>query len=124
MFYNISRTLEVLPYIDYIILGFTLLILEIKNFKEMVGDNPIADAGREGFIPPNGDGHEYFVSKNTIVYILNKAKRRYRVYLIQGEQPNVCLKHDRYGNYFNLRCENVGIAEKIIDNAFRGELKC
>lgn len=118
MYYSIERTLEFFPYACFVILGVMLLLFEIKNLKEMLIDRPRADPGRGGFIPPSGDGYEYYVSKSTIVYILQKAKNRFRVYLIQGGTPNAQMKHDKHGHYFTVRCEDTSTAEKIIDNAF------
>lgn len=118
MYYNIEHTLEFFPYACFVILGAMLLFFEIKNFKETLVDKPRSDPGRSGFIPPSGDGYEYYVSNSTIVYILQKAKNRFRVYLIQGNAPNAHLKKDRHGQYFTVHCENTGTAEKIIDNAF------
>lgn len=51
MFYNIERTLQILPGVCWAVLGIVLLLLEIKNFKEMVIERP--EAGRGGFIPPS-----------------------------------------------------------------------
>ena len=34
MFYNIERTLQILPGVCWAVLGIVLLFLEIKNFKE------------------------------------------------------------------------------------------
>ena len=118
MFYNIERTLEFLPYISWGILVMVLVFLEIKNLKEMLIDGPVAEPGRGGFIPPSGDGYEYYVSSSAIVYILQKAKNRFRVYLIQGDSPNTHMKHDKHGSYFTIRCEDTSAAEKIIDNTF------
>ena len=58
------------------------------------------------------------ISNSTIVYVLRKAKNRFRIYLIQGQSPAVNMKHDRYGNYFTIRCKDTGTAEKIVDKAF------
>lgn len=118
MFYNIERTLEYLPYISLGILGILLIFLEIKNFKEMLIDRPKSEPGRGGFLPPSGEGYEYYVSNSTIVYIFRKAKNRFRVYLIQGNSPNACMKKDKHGTYFTVRCEDTGTAEKVVDNAF------
>ena len=118
MYYNIERTLEFFPYVCITILVAMLVIFEIKNLKEMLIDRPRSDPGRGGFIPPSGDGYEYYVSSATIVYILQKAKNRFRVYLIQGNTPNAHMRHDKHGKYFTVRCEDTGTAEKIIDNAF------
>lgn len=119
MFYNIEQTLEYLPYISFGILVVTLLFLESRNIKEQLRDRPEAESERGNFIPPHGDGYEYYVSANTIVYVLNKAKKRFRVYLIQGNQPHVRLKHDSHGTYFTVRAENTGTVEKIIDRTFK-----
>lgn len=118
MYYSIERTLEFFPYVCFVILGVTLLLFEIKNAKEMLVDKPRSDPGRGGFIPPSGEGYEYYVSNSTIVYIIQKAKNRFRIYLIQGNVPKVHMKHDKHGQYFTIHCEDSGTAEKIIDNAF------
>lgn len=118
MYYNIERTLEYFPYVCLVLLGVSLLFFEIKNIKEMLVDRPHPDLRRNGFLPPPGDGYEYYISNSTIVYILQKAKNRFRVYLIQGDSPKAHTKHDKYGKYFTVKCENTSIAEKIIDNAF------
>lgn len=118
MFYNIERTLEFFPYASWAVLVITLLFFEVKNIREMLIDRPHSEPGRGGFIPPSGEGYEYYVSNSTIVYILQKAKNRFRVYLIQGSSPNAPMKHDKHGQYFTIRCEDTGTAEKIIDNAF------
>lgn len=118
MFYNIERTLEFFPYACYIILGVTLLLFEIKNLKEMLIDRPRSEPGRGGFIPPSGEGYEYYVSSSTICYIFQNAKNRFRCYLIEGNLPRAPLKRDKYGQYFTIRCEDTGTCEKISDDAF------
>lgn len=118
MFYHISRTLEILPYIAYALLGIVWITMEIKNYcdthREPEGDTP----WREGFIPPPGEGYEYYVNANSLCYILHKAKNRFKIYIIQGEQPAAKLKRDKYGTYFNASCQNAAAAEKIVDVAF------
>lgn len=120
MFYNIERTLQILPGVCWAVLGIVLLFLEIKNFKEMVKDSP--EAGRGGFIPPSGDGYEYFVDSTRIVYVFQRAKNKFRIYLIQGDAPNVSMKHDKHGQYFTVRSESTATAEKIIDNTFHNRV--
>lgn len=115
LFYNISKTLEILPYMAYGLLGIIWIILEIKNFREQITEEPIAEPGREGFIPPPDEGYEYYINSNNICYILQKAKNRFKVYVVRGESPAVKLKRDRYGMYFNARCQDAGAAEKIVD---------
>jgi hypothetical protein len=118
MFYNISKTLEILPYLSYIILVTTWIILEIKHFTEQLTDGPMAEPGRGNFVPPPGEGYEYYVNSNSICYILSKAKYRYKIYVIRGEAPAAKLKKDKYGVYFNARCQDAGAAEKIVDVAY------
>lgn len=118
MFYSIERTLEFLPNTASIILILVLLFLETKNLKEQLTDRSVADPGRGGFVPPSGEGYEYYISNSTIVYIFQRAKNRFRVYLIQGNSPDVRIKHDKHGNYFTVRCEDTSTVEKIIDQAF------
>lgn len=118
MFYHISRTLEILPYMAYTLLGIVWIITEIKNYRdthrEPLGDTP----WREGFIPPLGEGYEYYVNANSLCYILHKAKNRFRIYIIQGDRPAAKLKHDKYGTYFTASCQDAAAAEKIVDIAF------
>lgn len=118
MYYSIERTLEIFPYVCFFLLGVTLLFLEIKNIKEMVADRLDPNPGRGGFIPPSEEGYEYYVSNTTIVYILQKAKNRFRVYMILGDSPGVHMRHDKYGKYFTVHCKDTGTAEKIIDKTF------
>lgn len=118
MFYHISRTLEILSYMAYALLGIVWIIMEIKNYcethREPDGDTP----WREGFIPPPGEGYEYYVNANSLCYILHKAKNRFKIYIIQGERPAAKLKRDKYGTYFNASCQDAAAAEKIVDVAF------
>ena len=120
MYYDIERTLDFFPYVSCAILAATLLILEIKIFKEMLVDRPSAEPGRAGFIPPSGgDGYEYYVSNTTIVYIFRKARKAFRIYIIKGPSPIAHMRRDKHGEYFTVRCEDTGTAEKIIDNTFK-----
>lgn len=80
------------------------------------------EAGRGGFIPPSGDGYEYFVDSTRIVYVFQRAKNKFRIYLIQGDAPNVSMKHDKHGQYFTVRSESTATAEKIIDNTFHNRV--
>lgn len=116
--YDISKTLEILPYLSWGLLAVVLAVLEFKNFREQLSDGPTAEPGRGGFIPPPGDGYEYYVSASTIVYILKKYGA-YRVYVVQGDNPNAKLKHDRYGTFFCARGADTGTIEKIVDAAYR-----
>ncbi|MDO4324664.1 MAG: hypothetical protein Q4E24_01300 [bacterium] len=118
MFYNISKTLESLPYIAYGLLGAVWMILEIKNFREQLSEGPVTEPGRGGFILPPGEGYEYYVNSNSICYILQKARKKFKIYVIQGDSPAVKLKRDKYGTYFNARCQDAGAAEKIVDAAY------
>ena len=56
MFYSISRTLEVLPYLSWLVLGIGLILLAVKNFNGQVGDGPTTDPSRNGHIPATTDG--------------------------------------------------------------------
>lgn len=119
MFYNISRTLEILPYLSWAILFVGLCFLEVKNYREQLSEAPVPEPGRGGFVPPPGEGYEYYVSAESIVYILKKAKRLYRIYVVQGKTPNAMIKHDRFGSYFIVRCDSSAVAENIIDRSFQ-----
>ena len=116
--YDISKTLEILPYLSCGLLAVVFAVLEIKSLRERISDDPTAEPGRGGFIPPPGDGYEYYVSASTIVYILKKYGA-YRVYVVQGDNPNAELKHDRYGTFFSAHGANTGTIEKIVDAAYR-----
>ena len=118
MFYSISRTLEVLPYLSWLVLGIGLILLEVKNFNGQVGDGPTPDPSRNGFIPPPGDGYEYYM-KGSILYIVRKGAKRFRVYIAKGDAPDVKMKQDRYGRYFSVRSAECSIVEKIIEKAYR-----
>lgn len=65
-----------------------------------------------------GEGYEYYVNANSICYILQKAKNRFKIYIIQGDRPAAKLKQDKYGTYFNASCQDAAAAEKIVDVAF------
>lgn len=118
MFYQISRTLEALPYLSWVILAVALVLLEIKSYRERQTVQPEPEPGRGGFVPPPGNGYEYFVTSGRICYILRKSKRVCRVYVVQGQNPGVNLKHDRYGQYFTVQAQDLATAEKIVDAAF------
>lgn len=118
MYYSISQTVDIMPYVSCIVLLILLLVLEIINRKENLVDKPFTEPGRGGFLPPPGEGYEYYISADTIVYILHKSKRQYRIYLVKGNAPNAAIKHDRYGRYFKVLCDDFAAAERIIEKAF------
>ena len=68
------------------------------------------------------NGYEYFVDSTRIVYVFQRAKNKFRIYLIQGDAPNVSMKHDKHGQYFTVRSESTATAEKIIDNTFHNRV--
>lgn len=115
---DISEFLEILPYFSWGLLTVVLAILEIKSLCHRLSDDPTAEPGHGRFIPPPGDGYEYYVSASTIVYILKKYGA-YRVYVVQGDNPNTELKQDRYGTFFYVRGANTGTIEKNIDTMYR-----
>ncbi|MCD8146019.1 MAG: hypothetical protein LUD84_01870 [Clostridiales bacterium] len=115
----IARSMQFLPYLSIAVLAIALVFLEVKAWKEQATEQPEPEPGRDGFIAPPGDGYEYFVSGGNIVYILRKAKNRFRIYLMKTETtPSVKLKHDKWGQYFSARCGDAGTAEHIADDAF------
>ena len=118
MYYNISRTLEVLPYVSWFILGASLIFFEVRNFKSMLSDRAVPDSSRGGFVPPPGDGYEYYAGGN-ILYIVRKGPNRFRVYIVTGEGPSAPLKTDRYGRFFSVSAGDNATVEKIIENAYR-----
>lgn len=118
MFYDISRTLEALPYLSFIVLAAVLVLLEVRDYRERLTEQPEPEPGRSGFVPPPGDGYEYFVTSGKICYILRKSKRICRVYVVQGQNPGINLKHDRYGQYFTVQAHDPATAEKIVDAVF------
>ena len=118
MYYSISRTLEIMPYISYAILTIFLILLEIRNWREHLTDSPCAEPGRDGFIPPPGNGYEHYISSNAIVYLLRKSAKKYRVYLVRGETTKARIKCDRYGRYFKVTSDNPAAAERIAEKVF------
>lgn len=120
--YHIQNTLNIFPYISYVVISICWVFLEIKAIKDQVGEKEAADPGRGGFIPPNGkEGYEYFVSKSgppVLVYICKKTKDQYKVYVVQGNPPNVKMKHDRNGEYFNVHAQEGFAVEKIVDQVY------
>ena len=117
MYYNISRTLEYLPYVSWFILGAFLVFFEVKNFRSMLADRAVPDRARGGFIPPPGDGYEYYAG-GSILYIVRKGPGRFRVYVATGDGPKVPLKSDRYGRFFSVSAGDSATVEKIIENAY------
>lgn len=118
MYYNISRTLEFLPYLAYTLLVIVWIFMEVKNFREQLSEEPTTEPGRGSFILPPGNGYEYYVNSNNICYIYQKAKNRFQIYVIRGQSPAVRMKRDKYGAYFNIRCRDARSAEKIVDAAY------
>ena len=118
MYYNISRTLEYLPYVSWTILAASLIFFEVKNFRTMLADRAGAEPGRGGFIPPPGDGYEYY-AEGSILYIVRKGPDRFRVYIVTGDGPNVAFKNDRYGRFFSVSASDSATVEKIIENIYR-----
>lgn len=117
MTYDITQTLVFLPYVAWAALALTFIFLEVRAFRETLADGPVPEAGRGSFIPPRGEGYEYYVSASTMVYILKKNNSTHRVYLISGEAPAAKLKQDRYGTYFTVRAANAATVENIVDRA-------
>lgn len=116
----IARSMAFLPYVSVAALVIALILLEVKAWKETAAEEPEPEPGRNGFVvPPGGEGYEYYVNANNIVFILQKAKKRFRVYLMVADAtPHVTLKHDKYGRYFNCRAADSGEVERIVDAAF------
>ena len=56
------------------------------------------------------------------IKLFQRAKNKFRIYLIQGDAPNVSMKHDKHGQYFTVRSESTATAEKIIDNTFHNRV--
>lgn len=118
MYYNISKTLEILPYVSWFLLGICLAFFEIRNYRTMLADRDIPDPSRGGFIPPPGDGYEYYAG-GSVLYILRKGPGRFRVYVVTGNDPSVPLKKDRYGRYFSVSAGDGSAVEKIIEDICR-----
>ncbi|MCD7748980.1 MAG: hypothetical protein LUH42_02900 [Oscillospiraceae bacterium] len=116
----IARTMQFLPYVSLAVLVAALLFLEVKAWREQSTEEPEPEPGRAGFInPPGGEGYEYYVNGTNIVYILRKAKRRFRVYLAKTTtSPSAKVKRDRWGQYFTVRCNDAAACEHIVDAAF------
>lgn len=117
--YHISETIKILPTVCWVLLGSLTLFMEVRIFAEQLTLQPQPVPGRDGFIQPPGQGYEYFVSAQNIVYLRQKSKRVYHVYVVKGEPPaSVSIKKDKFGRYFSLRANTTSEAESIIDQAY------
>lgn len=120
MTYDINETLRILPQISWALLAFFLILSEIRVFREYrtVENTERPETGRDGFLPPPGNGYEHYINASTVVYILRKGFNQFRVYLVRGDTPNARLRQDKYGRYFKVRCPDEGRAERIAENLF------
>lgn len=115
--YNIEYTLSIMPHICITCLLTVLVVLEVR---EGLTRHPTKSAPAiGGFIPPPGDGYEYFVSQNEILYIQKRTHTLYRVYLVHGDIENMKLRSDKYGNYISIHGQNTAAVEQTLDNLFQ-----
>ena len=117
--YNIEYTLSIMPYICITCLLTVLVVLEVRDALTRHSTKSAPAIG--GFIPPPGDGYEYFVSQNKILYIKKRTCSLYRVYLVRGNTENikVRVRSDKYGNYISIHGQNSAAVEEILDNLFQ-----
>ena len=120
MNYDISTTLEYFPKAALVILAILLVFLEVRTFLEYrtEGNTSRPDPGHNGFLPPPGDGYEHYIDSNTIIYLQERGRKDYRVYLVKGRDPNAKLRRDKYGRYFKIHASDPAVAERIAENAF------
>lgn len=124
MYYDISKTLQFAPYISFAVILIAWIIIEINCLKEQLNEKVMLEPIREGFIPPAGNGYEYYVNSDNVVYILQRHKKNFRIYVTQGNLPKAKMKHDRYGTYFDIRSEDSGTVERIIDSIYKNSELC
>ena len=104
------NTLSMMPTVCSVVLLAVFLVLELRAR----GTSRASDDG--GFLP-SGNGYEYFVDADTIVY-LEKHGKSWRVYLVSGSAPSVPLHRGRRGTYFTICCGSGAEAESQIDRIF------
>ena len=120
MYYSITKTLEVMPYISFFAILIYWVILEIKCIKQQLNEKVTVEPIRGNFIPPAGNGYEYYVNSKSVVYILQRYKKHFRIYVTEGEFPiNVKIKKDKHGQYFDIRSEDCATVERIIDSTYK-----
>ena len=116
--YNIEYTLSIMPHICITCLLTVLVVLEVRDALTRHSTKSAPAIG--GFIPPPGDGYEYFVSSNEILYIKKRSHTLYRVYLVHGDiKKNMNLRSDKYGNYISIHGQNTAAVEQTLDNLFQ-----
>ena len=114
MNYDIAATLEFLPYVAWVVLGVTLIILEIRAYQSSGQRAP----GDTGFVPPRGDGYRYYVDSESVVYIHRRSANQFRIYVIEGRMPVTALRHDACGSYFTVYARDASLAEEQIDRLY------
>lgn len=115
--YNIEYTLSIMPHICIACLLTFLVILEVRDGLTRHSTKSAPAIG--GFSPPPGDGYEYFVSTNKILYIKKRTRTLYRVYLVRGDIKNMRIRSDKYGNYISIHGQNTAAVEQTLDNLFQ-----
>jgi hypothetical protein len=105
-----------MPYICWVTIGITAVVREGINISTQVREEP--EAVRGLFIPPSGEGYQYFVGNGKVVYVFMKSRGLYRCYIVEGETPRVFMRRDRHGRYFTLHCPNTATAERLIDQVY------
>ena len=120
MTYDITATLAFLPQTALVILTIALVFLEVRTYLEYRTEENTLRPGtaHTGFLPPRGKGYEHFIDCDTIVYLLEKGRKSYRVYLVKGRNPAAKVRKDKYGRYFKIHAADAAAAERIAENAF------
>lgn len=106
---QIERTLSMMPTLCSVVLLAVFLVLELRTRGSV--------SASDGGFMPSGNGYEYFVDAQTVVY-LEQHGSSWRVYLVSGGAPFVPMKRDRRGCYFTLNCRSSAEAEAQIDRIF------
>lgn len=117
--YNIEYILSILPQISLTCLLTVFIGLEVKEALTRHSTKSTPAIG--GFIPPPGEGYEYFVSPNEILYIQKRSRTLYRAYLVRGYPENIKFRFhsDKYGSYISIHGQNTAAVEQTLDNLFQ-----
>lgn len=117
--YNIEYTLSIMPHICITCILTVLVISEARDALTRHSTKSAPAIG--GFIPPPGEGYEYFVSPNEILYIQKRSRTLYRAYLVRGYPENIKFRFhsDKYGSYISIHGQNTAAVEQTLDNLFQ-----
>ena len=100
------ETLSILAYGGIGLLGFLLMVFEIRDIR--TGGNKI----------PGNTAYEFYTSNGTRVRISKTFGSGYKVYVYGNCQ--IKTKKDRYGrSFFTVRARSASEAEYVIDDLMR-----